>query len=220
MAGGYAGDYSSNLKSDPYDVDDDDELEDQLPKNIEVKGKSRKRLDFGDDRDEESSKSESQTMRLLRSVSFGNDTQIMSKLKLLKDDFISSEKKNGNKNSSPDKTSISTKSSDDAGSQRRSASVESSNSLSLESKINQYYEPLGDSRDTSVEKSASSSREVTPDDSHVSKLLLYEIKCNTCMLLNMYGIWVIFLGNLPRNYSACKFIFKCSKISVYPNSCK
>jgi hypothetical protein len=116
-------------------------------------------LDFGDEPGDE--KTESQTLRLLRSVSFGNDTQIMSKLKMLKNDLISSEKKN----ISPDKDgiSVSTKSSD-TNSQRRSTSLESNSSL--EAKINRYYEPQSQSqsRDTSVEKSIS--REISPDESH------------------------------------------------------
>jgi len=175
MGSGYmGGDYVIGSRNDQYDdEDDDDEFEEQqLQKIRDLKGKSsRRRLEFTDDEvDSVEDKNQNQTLRLLRSVSFGNDTQIMSKLKELKDEIVAESRKKKNLEGLTDsvreeENSKIIKPAESA----RETSVESNSSL--EAKINKFYENLSSedpSREVSIDKSISNSREVTPDESHES----------------------------------------------------
>jgi hypothetical protein len=180
MGGNYiGGDYMVGGKQDQYDdeEDDDDDFEDQqLPRNKDFKGKiSRRKLEFTDDDvDPVDLKNQNQTLKLIRSVSFGNDTQIMSKLKELKNEIVaeSRKKKEADALTSPTISSqTDTVESRKKSSSQREDSVESN--TSLEAKINQFYEhPSSEepSRAVSADKSTSNSREQTPldDESHES----------------------------------------------------
>lgn len=149
-------DYSPKHRQGDYEYDDDD-----FDENGGIRGSATRRLNFDDDAEDENGKS-SNTLRLLRSVSFGNDTQIMSKLKELKEDMIAEERKKQVTNSTrtPDKTDgvMEAPLPKDNGI-IRSGSADSNGSL--EGKVNQFYEPGKTNRELSVEKSVNS-REDTP----------------------------------------------------------
>lgn len=149
MITGYQPDYSPRHQQGDYDDDDDD---------FDEAGGLRsttRRLNFDDDeREDEKS---TNTLRLLRSISFGNDTQIMSKLKELKEDILVEEKlkqlASNNKNVTDGPTRVSGQ---ENGGVQRSGSGESNNSL--EGKVTEFYEPSVNS----LPRKVSNAREQTP----------------------------------------------------------
>jgi len=132
----YKGDYSGYEEKEK---DDDEEFESKKKKD-----KVHRRLDFNEDSPGPLSSVKSDALRLLRSVSFGNDTQIMSKLKELKEDR-------------------NPKGSTDDEKKERESSVTSTAS-SLENKITQYYEGSREGSMGKESSSSSKSREITPVD--------------------------------------------------------
>lgn len=158
MISGYPPDYASRRQGD-YDDDDDDFDENDGLRNI------NRRLNFEDELEDGKS---TNTLRLLRSVSFGNDTQIMSKLKELKEDLIAEDNKKQlliNSASAVDVISRAPVPTQDNGVKRSSSA---GSNASLEGKVNQFYEPSV--QRASVETPANS-REETPVDGDEEDLL-------------------------------------------------
>lgn len=157
MLSGYPPDYASRRQGD-YDYDDDEFDESDGLRNI------NRRLNFEDEMEDGKS---TNTLRLLRSVSFGNDTQIMSKLKELKQDLIAEDNKKLmmiNSASAVDGISRAPISTQENGVKRSSSA---GSNASLEGKVNQFYEPTIQGAAGSV----TNSREETPVDGDEEELL-------------------------------------------------